>query len=156
VLAPQVNLFGEDWEDGRDRPGWQWKRLPVGQRLGASRIGASLYEVAPGQRTFPYHYEYGNEEWLIAVSGHPTLRTPDGERVLEPGDVVVFPEGPEGAHQVINRTEEPVRVLIMSTKNEPGVAVYPDSDKLGIFPGNREDRALFPRNAAVDYFEGEE
>ena len=45
-----VNLFGDEWDGGRDRPGWQWKWLPVGKRLGASRMGASLYEVAPGQR----------------------------------------------------------------------------------------------------------
>jgi len=152
---PRVNLFGDEWEGGRDRPGWQWKWLPVGERLGASAIGASLYEVAPGQRTFPYHYEYGNEEWLIAVSGRPTLRTPEGERELEPGDVVLFPEGPEGAHQVINRTDGPIRVLILSTKNRPGVAVYPDSDKVGVFPGEAQDRALFLRGSAVDYFEGE-
>ena len=83
-------------------------------------------------------------------------RTPDGERVLEPGDVVLFPEGPEGAHQVINRTDEHVRVLILSTKDRPGIAVYPDSDKIGVFPGNQEDRALFKRESAVDYFAGED
>jgi uncharacterized cupin superfamily protein len=151
----KVNLYGDDWDGGRDRPGWEWKRLAVGERLGASRIGASLYEVAPGQRTFPYHYEYGGEEWLIAVSGKPTLRTPDGERPLEPGDIVLFPEGPDGAHQVINRTDEPVRVLILSTKGQAGIAVYPDSDKIGVFPGGEQDRALFKRSSAVDYFDGE-
>jgi hypothetical protein len=30
---------------------------------------------------------------LIAVSRRPTLRGPDGERELAPGDVAVFPEG---------------------------------------------------------------
>jgi uncharacterized cupin superfamily protein len=51
-----VNIFGEDWEGGRDRPGWQWKHLSVGRKLGAKQIGASLYELAPGQKTFPYHW----------------------------------------------------------------------------------------------------
>ncbi len=58
-----VNIFGEEWDGGRDRPGWQWKRLPVAERLGAKQIGASLYELAPGQRTFPYHWHQLEEEW---------------------------------------------------------------------------------------------
>lgn len=151
-----MNLFGEDWDDRRDRPGWRWNRAAVGERIGAAKMGASLYELEPGQKTFPYHYEYGNEEWLLCVAGRPTIRTPDGGRELQAGDVVCFPEGPAGAHQVVNGTEEPARVLILSTRNHPGVAVYPDSDKFGVFPGNPDDRLLVPRGAGVDYFEGEE
>lgn len=151
-----VNLYGDEWDDERERPGWRWKRAAVGKRIGATKMGASLYELEPGQKTFPYHYEYGSEEWLICVGGAPTLRTPDGERRLEPGDVVSFPEGPEGAHQVINATDEPARVLILSTGGDPGVAVYPDSDKIGVFPGNREDSLLVLRSSEVDYFEGED
>lgn len=151
-----VNLYGDEWDGARDRPGWRWRSLRLGPRLGAAKLGASLYELEPGQRTFPYHYEYGNEEWLIAVAGTPTLRTPDGERELRPGDVVCFPQGPEGAHQVINRTGEPVRVLILSTQIRPDLAFYPDSDKVGVFSGNPDDSLLVPRSAEVDYFDGEE
>ena len=75
-----VNLFGDEWDGGRDRPGWQWRRLSVGQRLGAEKIGASLYELAPGQKTFPYHWQVLEEEWLIVLAGRPTLRDPSGER----------------------------------------------------------------------------
>lgn len=74
-----VNLFGDEWEGGRDRPGWQWKHLPVGRKLGAKKIGAGLYELAPGQRTFPYHWHQLEEEWLIVLRGEPTLRDPSGE-----------------------------------------------------------------------------
>ena len=103
-----VNIFGEDWEGGRDRPGWQWKHLPVGRKLGAKQIGASLYELAPAQKTFPYHWHQLEEEWLIVLSGEPTLRDPSGERRLAPGDCVVFEPGPEGAHSIGNDTDEPV------------------------------------------------
>jgi uncharacterized cupin superfamily protein len=151
-----ANLYADDWDDQRERAGWRWKRAAVGERIGASKMGASLYELEPGQKTFPYHYEYGSEEWLICVAGAPTLRTPAGERRLEPGDVVCFPEGPEGAHQVINATDEPARVLILSAGGDPGVAFYPDSDKIGVFPGNRDDSLLVLRSSEVDYFEGEE
>jgi uncharacterized cupin superfamily protein len=151
-----VNLFGDDWDGERDRPGWRWKYLRVGQRLGAAKLGATLYELEPGQKSFPYHYEYPDEEWLLSVSGRPTLRTPEGERELAPGDVAVFVEAPAGAHQVINRTEEPARVLILSTKSSTGVAVYPDSGKVGIFPASEQDQLLLRRDAQVDYFDRED
>jgi len=114
-----VNIYGDEWDEsvGRDRPGWQWKRLPVGRLLGAEQIGASLYELAPGQKTYPYHWQVLEEEWLIVIRGEPTLRDPSGERKLAPGDCAVFKRGPEGAHLVRNDTGEPVRILMLSANN---------------------------------------
>ena len=150
------NLFDGELDLGRDRPGYAWRRAVVGEKIGARKLGASLYELQPGQKTFPYHYEYGVEEWLLCVSGTPTLRVPDGEHELRPGDVVCFPEGPDGAHQVRNDTNEPVKVLIASTKQLPDAAVYPDSGKIGIWTGNEADPGrLFRIDSAVDYWEGE-
>src|SRR5205085_1028572 len=83
--------------------------------------------LAPGQSAFPYHYEHGREEWLFVLSGRPTLRDPDGEEQLEPGDLVVFPEGEDGAHKVTNNGDEPARIAMLSNKEEPSVAVYHDS-----------------------------
>jgi uncharacterized cupin superfamily protein len=150
------NLFDGELDQIRDQPGFSWRRAGLGERLGAEKLGASLYELDPGERTFPYHYEYGAEEWLLVVAGRPTLRDPDGEHELRPGDVVCFPEGPAGAHQIRNGTQEPVRVLIASTKQVPDAAVYPDSGKIGIWTGNDADPPrIFPIDAAVGYWEGE-
>ena len=97
------NLFDGELDDERTEPaGFTWRRAIVGAKLGAEKLGASLYELQPGEKSFPYHYEYGAEEWLLVVAGRPTLRTPDGEHELRNGDVVVFREGPAGAHQVRN------------------------------------------------------
>jgi uncharacterized cupin superfamily protein len=148
------NLYDGELDERRDRPGFSWTAARVGKALGGKLIGASLYELEPGEKSFPYHYEYGAEEWLIVVAGAPTLRAPDGERQLRPGDTVAFPEGPEGAHQVLNRSDEPTRVLILSTKGLPAVAVYPDSDKLGAWLEDGE-WAMFRRGDKVDYWEGE-
>jgi uncharacterized cupin superfamily protein len=151
----RFNLYtGELERERTEPPGWRWRATAVGERLGASLIGATLYELEPGESSFPYHYEYGCEEWLLVVSGRPTLRDPDGEHELEPGDVVCFPEGPAGAHLVRNETDAAVRLLMLSTKGRPAVAVYPDSGKVGIWTGGGDD-AILPRNAAVDYFHGE-
>jgi uncharacterized cupin superfamily protein len=151
-----VNLFGDEWDGGRERPGWQWKRLSVGERLGAEKIGASLYELAPGQRTFPYHWQAVEEEWLIVLAGRPTLRDPSGERTLEPGDCAVFKRGPQGAHTVRNDTDEPARLLMLSSDRDgpAEIAFYPDSGKVGLFG---DDLRMFLRtDAEIDYFEGEE
>jgi uncharacterized cupin superfamily protein len=150
------NIFEPELEDAFDRPeGWRWRYERYGPKIGAEKLGMSMYELPPGQKSFPYHYEYPEEEWLICVAGRPTLRTPDGERQLEPGEIVCFPSGPKGAHQVRNDTDEPVRVLILSTMTDPAVAVYPDSGKVLVATSNADDRAMFLQKHAVDYWEGE-
>lgn len=147
------NVFADDWDDGTDIPGFMRRRTAVGARLGAELMAVSLYEVPSGERVCPYHFEHGNEEWLLCVCGTPTLRTPAGERELEPGDVAWFLRGPEGSHQVINRSDASARVLITSTTILPNVIEYPDSGKVGV---RLEDgRYNLPRSPELDYWEGE-
>lgn len=155
-MTEVFNLHDGELEDERSEPeGFRWRATSLGRKLGASMIGATLYELAPGERSFPYHYEYGAEEWLLCVSGTPALRTPDGERELRAGDVVAFPEGPAGAHQVHNTSGEPARVLIWSTKGFPAIAVYPDSDKVGVWLRNMDDAIIVRRESNVDYWDRE-
>jgi len=152
------NLQSEhEWDAENDRAGYRHLRTAVGKRLGGRLLGGSLYERPPGEKTWPYHYEQGCEEWVIAVSGRATLRGPGGERELEPGDVAVFPEGPDGAHQVINRTDAPCRVLILSSKGPLAIVHYPDSGKVGLWSqasGGYE--TLLREDARIDYWEGED
>jgi uncharacterized cupin superfamily protein len=119
--------------------------------IGASMLGMTIYELPPGKSNCPYHYEHGNEEWLIVLSGRLTLRTPDGETALAAWDAVCFPDGEAGAHKLTNRSDEPVRLAMLSTKNEPSIAIYPDSDKIGVWPPGKQ----FRLGDAVDYWEGE-
>jgi uncharacterized cupin superfamily protein len=150
------NLFAEqDWDHANDRPGYRHRRTVIGERLGATLLGGSLYELAPGEKTWPYHYETGCEEWLIAVSGQATLRGPDGERELTPGDVAVFPEGPAGGHQVINRSDGPCRVLIFSSKSPLAVVHYPDSGKVGLWTQAEGYQAMLKTEPKLDYWDGE-
>ena len=151
------NVFGEqDWDETNDRPGYEHQATVIGKRLGADLLGGTLYELPPGERTWPYHYELGCEEWLIAVSGKPTLRTPEGERELEPGDVAVFPEGPAGAHQVLNRSDEPCRVLILSSKSPVAVVHYPDSRKVGVWTMGEGYQTMLRTEPELDYWEDED
>ncbi len=150
------NLFAEhDWENEEAREGYRHRVTRIGAPLGAELLGASLYELPPGEATFPYHYEQGSEEWLLIVSGRPTLRTPEGERQLEPGDVAVFPEGPRGAHKVVNPTEETVRLVIFSSKAPLVVVTYPDSQKIGIWTKEQGYLQLLRDEPKLDYWDGE-
>ena len=150
------NVFEIDVpEPPGERPhGFRRSHVQLGALLGASRLGATIYEIPPGERVGPYHYEHNNEEWLLVLSGGPTLRTPDGEQQLRPGDLAAFAEGPDGAHAVSNATEDVARVLILSTKRHPAVAVYPDSDKIAIWRLG-SDGIIVRRSDATDYWEGE-
>ena len=151
-----INIFDADeWEDENDRAGYRHRVTAFGRRLGASLLGGSLYELPPGEKTWPYHYEQGCEEWLMVVAGKPTLRSPDGEQQLEPGDFAVFPEGPAGAHQVINGTDEPARVVFFSSKSPLAVVHYPDSGKVGIWSTGEGYQAMLRDQPNLDYWEGE-
>ena len=89
------------------------------------------------------------------AEGKLTVRHPGGEAELDPGDLVCFPAGPDGAHKLTNRTEAPVKMLIVSTRRMPAVAVYPDSDKIGVFTEKRRDDLMVRRSSDVDYWDGE-
>jgi uncharacterized cupin superfamily protein len=157
------NLFDPDFEEHSERPGFEYRRAKLGQDAGSERLGASLYELEPGSPPFPLHYHLGNEELLIVISGRPSLRTPEGEREreLELGEVVALPVGERGAHQVVNHSPEPVRVLIVSEMNAPDVVVRPESGKLSAFgrpPGGSGQgihEVFFLRDAA-EFWDGEE
>ena len=140
---------------GNAPEGYRSRRARIGAQVGAEQSGATLYELPPGQAVCPYHYEYGEEEWALVLAGRPSVRTPEGTEQLEPLDLVFFPRGPDGAHQIRNDGDETARVLMWSPVVFPTATVYPDSDKIGVFPGNENDTHIFARGSAVDYFDGE-
>jgi len=153
-MRPVANVHGVEVEwDPSDPAGFAPGAARLGPRLGAAGIGLTVYELPPGQSICPYHYEVGCEEWLLCLTGEPTLRTPEGERRLRAGDAVCFPDGPEGAHAVRNDTGEPLRVAMVSTRPAVGVAVYPDSRKLGVWSG--EEHHLVHLDPQLDYWHGE-
>ena len=149
IADPQFNYDSDDPE------GFRAGLFRFGSQLGAKQTGTSVYELPPGQAVCPYHYEYGEEEWALVLEGRPALRDPDGTAQLEPFDVVFFPMGPEGAHQIRNDTDEPVRLMMWSMVVVPTATAYPDSDKVGIWTGVKEDDLMVRRSANVEYYDGE-
>jgi uncharacterized cupin superfamily protein len=151
----RVNVNTVELEYDEDDPeGYRAGSRKVSQDLGARMMAGSVYDVPPGQANCPYHYEF-DEEWLLVLAGTLTVRHPEGEDEVGAGELVCFPPGPAGAHKLTNRGDEPVRMLIVSTRSQPQVAVYPDSDKVGIWSGDERSTILVRRSSRVDYYDGE-
>jgi uncharacterized cupin superfamily protein len=144
-----VELTTDDFPAGR-----RFSGTSLTGNFGAVATGMGVYELEPGNASWPYHFEVAEEEWLIVIDGELTLRTPEGESVLRAGDVACFPAGAAGAHAVRNHTEAPVRFAMPSTRaRRGGATVYPDSGKVSVYgPGFRHRGRL---GEEVDYWEGE-
>jgi uncharacterized cupin superfamily protein len=151
----RMNLNDVELEYDEEPKGYGAGYRRISPLVGAEEINLNVVELAPAQAVCPYHYEYV-EEWLIVLAGEVAVRTPDGEEPARRGDAVCFPTGPAGAHKVTNRADAPARVVLFSSSRRPAVAVYPDSDKIGVFPGRDEDRAMLRRkDGNRDYWDRE-
>jgi uncharacterized cupin superfamily protein len=152
------NINDPIFDEPREHPGFQCLRARVSRQAGSERLGLSLWELPPGEAAYPYHYHLAEEELLLVLDGRPSLRTPDGWRKLDSGEVVAFPRGEPGGHQLVNRTPDTVRFLALSTNGEPDIVIYPDSGKLGAnerLPDGGGLRAMFRMTDTVEYHEGE-
>ncbi len=154
-----ANLNEPEFDEHRDHPGFQCRRARLGRQAGAERLGLSLWEIPPGQAAYPYHYHLGEEELILILSGQPSLRVPDGWRELGEGEIVSFCVGEAGAHQIVNRSDETIRLLAFSTSGAPDIVIRPDSGTLGAFERRPRGGGLYSHfriEDSIDYFEGEQ
>jgi uncharacterized cupin superfamily protein len=152
------NAFDADFAghfDDDDPDGYRGGEVPFGKAAGGKELLVRLFELPPGQALCPYHYEYV-EEWLLVMTGELQVRTPAGVAAAKAGDVVCFPAGPAGAHKVYNERSDSARFVMFSADATPSVAVYPDSDKVGVWTSDERDKWLFRGGAGhLDYYDGE-
>jgi uncharacterized cupin superfamily protein len=157
---PDPNIYEPVWDlDEPDGRGVRGAR--VGAAAGSERLGAALYELLPGGAVSPFHLHHGNEELAVVLSGRPQLREPEGSRRLDPGSVVAFPAGPDGAHRISNPGPEVARVLIVSTMRFPEIAEHvstgttmamtgPGDGKVFAAGADQDFLALFVRALEID------
>jgi uncharacterized cupin superfamily protein len=153
---PHPNIYTPDFEyDPEDPPGYRGGVVRVGREAGGTDLSVRLFELPAGEALCPYHYEY-EEEWLVLLEGELDLRTPTGTERLARGAVARFARGPDGAHKTTNPGPETARFIMFSSAREPSVAVYPDSDKIGVWPGNEADDVMLRRvDGQRPYYDGE-
>ncbi|HYH57673.1 MAG TPA: cupin domain-containing protein [Thermoleophilaceae bacterium] len=113
------------WDAEQDRAPFRWRPARLGRQAESKERGASLFEVPSGAATLPLRPHRANEEMVVVLVGRPTLRTTDGERELAEGEVVSFPTGRRGSHRLENRTDGPVRILVVSTMIGPDAVEQP-------------------------------
>ena len=145
------------FDELREHPGYRCRRARLGRQAGSERTGLSLWELPAGETAYPYHWHLAEEELIVVLTGSPSLRTPDGWRELDEGEVVAFPVGEQGAHEIANRTEQAIRFLSFSNQ-QPDIVVYADSGKVGAFERRPEGGGLykvFRDKDAVDYWTDE-
>jgi uncharacterized cupin superfamily protein len=151
-----ANIFSAEFEyDPEDPEGYRCGVAYVGKAAGGEELAIKAFEIPPGESLCPYHYEYV-EEWLLVLDGTVDVRRTHGVRPHGPGDLVRFTAGPDGAHKLTNAGEETARVVMFSSSREPAVAVYPDSDKIGVWvPGGADNVMVRRGDGAVEYYDGE-
>ena len=132
---------------------------PLGERIGAQKLGYNLTVVPPGRRAFPHHNHRVNEEMFLVLDGHGELRMGDTTHAIRAGDVIACPAGGrEAAHQIINTGDGELRYLAVSTMQYPEICDYPDSGKFGVTMHPRADapfRHLDREGTGLDYWDGE-
>jgi len=153
-----ANIYEPDYDEPREQPGFRARRARLSRQAGSERLGLSVWEIPPGEAAYPYHHHLGEEELLVVLEGSPDLRTPEGWRQLRRGEVVAFPRGEDGSHQLANRTDRMVRFIAVSTNGDPDIVLYPDSGKISAAERRSDGgglRELFRLADAVDYYDGE-
>src|SRR5690606_25232111 len=92
------------------------------------------------------------EEHFYVLAGRCVLRTSEGRFVMKPGDYVCFPAGTRVAHCFENPFDEPCRLLIIGTRRDDEIAVYPDSGKMKL---RALDKIVPYGEETLDYWQGE-
>jgi uncharacterized cupin superfamily protein len=145
------------FDEVREHPGYNCRRARLGRQVGSEKLSMSLWELPAGEAAYPFHFHLAEEEILVLLEGAPSLRTPEGWREMEEGEVVCFLVGEEGAHQIVNRTAETVRFLAFSNQ-QPDIVVRPDSRSLSVVERRPEGGGLsqnFSMDDSAGYFDFE-
>ena len=151
LQAARVNLDELEFVPDDGPAPYNAAAAEVGRSIGAQRLGYALGVLERGQVYCSNHWHTQEEEVFVVWSGTPTLRTPQGEFTLRPGDVVAFPTGERGAHRISNESDAPCLVLMFANIDAGDVCHYPDSRKLLV----ETTGTLVRSEPALDYFDGE-
>lgn len=140
------------------------KLAPIGKLVGMEKLGVMLTVVEPGKAAFPYHVHHHNEEMFFVLEGEGTYRFGETEHPIKAGDILAAPPGgPERAHQIINTGRATLKYLGISTKLEPEIAEYPDSNKFLVYSQTQDGTPRSARfnyigreDSKLDYWDGED
>lgn len=159
MLKPIVNLDDVEFDDVEENGYYTSKRARFSDRIGAQKLGYNLTVLPPGKAQCPFHNHHGEEETFLILEGEGVLRYADERHAIRKHDVIACPTGgADVAHQIINTGTETMRYLAVSNVVDIETCEYPDSNKITIGAGPRNQIRLwkmFRTESAVDYYERE-
>ena len=141
--------------DGEHNKFFEFQRSNVSGHFSGGKLGVYFYTIQPGKANFPYHYHSANEEIFYIINGQGTLKTPEGEKIVSEGDVIVMPANENGAHQLINTSDIPLVYLEVITQNLPDVVLYPDTPEKFLVMSSKVFMKMFNINSAINFLTGE-
>jgi uncharacterized cupin superfamily protein len=133
LSAAPSNVWNLELESVPDEWGAGVRGKRLLDRSKRPRLVSAVWELDPGARSPHYHTHHATEEMLLVLRGEPTLRTPDGERTLAEGEVVHFPVGARGAHQVRNDSSGAVRYLMTAAHSRFDAVEYVDQSRVVVY-----------------------
>ena len=151
-VEPEAGSWEDDPVANKSARHYRARQVDLAGKVGAEKLGFGLWELPPGSFSCPYHYHVAEEELFLVLKGKAVLRMPEGFQELKEGDLVSLPTGPRHAHQFHNHTDEPFRMLALSTISKEDVCEYPDSGKILI----RGQRRMVKAGDEASYLQGEE
>lgn len=154
-MATFIKPADFEFQSNPDAPE-QFDILTLAPRLskisGSKQLIFDIRKLNPGTYSFPYHFHHNSEELMYIISGELTVRTPEGLKVIVPGEMVFFELGETSAHQFYNHLDTPCVYLDIRTNMGMDLTEYPDSEKVNVFPFG----LTFEKEKKVVYFKGEE
>ena len=134
-------------------PHFSWKASRSLEEVCKSKyLHFDFKSLLPGKFSYPYHFHRNAEELFVVLEGEATLRSPEEYRTVSKGDIIFFEQGPSGAHQIYNHSDEQFVYLDLRTSANVDVCEYPDSGKVNILP----ESDIFEKSSKVSYYSGEE
>lgn len=134
---------------------YEYYKYEVTTRSKESQCYVAIYEIPPQKANYPYHYHLKSEEVFYIISGNGILETPNGNKTISAGDIIVCPPSEKGAHRIINSSQTEMLIYLdFDTVNYPDIVYYPNSDKVGIIL-NGETSTFYKKHTHVAYYEGE-
>jgi uncharacterized cupin superfamily protein len=165
VTKPVVNIADVPLRDGGNGAQFVAKLGRIGSAIGAEKLGCQLHIVPAGKKAFPRHAHHVNEEMFFVLSGEGTYRLGEETYPIRTGDLMSAPAGDVStAHQIVNTGSTELRYLGFSTRLDPEIVEYPDSNKFAVASMVPPDKGLIAaklvyigrREGSLGYFDGEE
>lgn len=101
--------------------------------MGLTMLGASYFEVQPGESAFPFHVHYLEDEIIVILEGEGTYRFGDATYKVTVGDVLGAPAGrAELAHQLTNTGTSTLRYICVANQTETNVVELPEHGVLRV------------------------